>query len=209
MKLYINSLTVNSIKVLLVCNALKITPEFEEIALNKNEQSSDKFLTINPEGKVPVLQIGEVLLPESNAILQYLANIHNSSLWPIDFTAQAKVLRFMFWQASYFNTGVSSLAHHKVVMPFWGFGAQEIDIDKWAQFHLAMGALEQVLKGSAFVAAETITIADISLAAYFIFADESEMPLEQYPITQAWLKTIAIQPWFSRTKAYLDNILSK
>jgi len=101
MKLYINSLTVNSIKVLLVCNALKITPEFEEIALNKNEQRRVKFLNINPEGKVQVLQIGEVLLSESNAILQYLANIHNSSLWPIYSTAQAKVLRLLFWQAHY------------------------------------------------------------------------------------------------------------
>jgi len=209
MKLYINPLTVNSIKVLLVCNALKITAEFEEVALNKNEQYSVKFLAINPEGKVPVLQTGEVLLSESNAILQYLANINNSTLWPIDSTAQAKVLRLLFWQSNYFNAGVSSLVHFKVVMPYWGFGKQDIDFDKWAEFHKAVGALEQVLKGSMFVAAETITIADISLAAYFIFADESEMPLEQYPITQAWLKTLAIQPWFSQTKAYLDNILSK
>jgi len=192
-----------------VCNALKITPEFEEIALNKNEQRNVKFLTINPEGKVPVLQEGELFLNESNAILQYISAKHQFTLWPNDSTEQAKVLRVLFWQSNYFNSGVGPLAHRKVIMPFWGFATQEIDIDKWTKFHQAIGALEQLLKGSAFVAAETITIADISLAAYFIFADESEMPLEQYPITQAWLETIAIQSWFSRTKTYLDNILAK
>jgi len=209
MKLYINPLTVNSIKVLLVCNALKITPEFEEIALNKNEQRSVKFLTINPEGKVPVLQEGELFLNESNAILQYITAKHQSTLWPSDLIKQAKVLRVLFWQSNFFNAGVGPLAHRKVVMPLWGFAAQKIDVEQMTKFHQAMDALEQLLKGSTFVAAETITIADISLAAYFIFADESEMPLEHYPITQAWLKTIVMQPWFSRTKAYLDNILTK
>jgi len=209
MKIYINPLTVNSIKVLLLCNALKITPEFKEIALNKREQRSEKFLALNPDGKVPVLQVGEVVLTESNAILQYLANIHNSSLWPVDFSAQAKVLRLLFWQSNYFNAGLSPLAHRKVVMPFWGFATQELGIEQMAKFHQAVSALEAQLKESTFVATESISIADISFAAFFIFAEKAEMPLGQYPNTQAWLKTLAIQPWFSKTKAYLDHILIK
>ena len=104
MKLYINPLTVNNIKVLLLCNALEIEPELQVIALNKGEQRSDKFLAINPEGKVPVLQEGELLLNESNAILQYIAAKHQSTLWPSDLTEQAKVLRLLFWQSNYFNS---------------------------------------------------------------------------------------------------------
>lgn len=134
MKLYINPLTVNSIKLLLLCNALEIAPEFQVIALNKEEQRSDKFLVINPEGKVPVLQEGELLLNESNAILQYIAAKHKSTFWPSDLTEQAKVLRVLFWQTNYFNSGVGPLTHRKVVMPFWGFGIQEVDVDQMTKF---------------------------------------------------------------------------
>lgn len=209
MKLYINPLTVNNIKVLLLCNALEIEPELQVIALNKGEQRSDKFLAINPEGKVPVLQEGELFLNESNAILQYIAAKHQSTLWPSDLTEQAKVLRILFWQSNYFNSGVGPLAHRKVVMPFWGFGTQEVDVEQMTKFSKAVSTLEGFLKENKFVATELISIADISLVAFFIFADKAEMPLEHYPNTQAWLRKISKQAWFSKTQGYLEAITSE
>jgi len=209
MKLYINPLTVNNIKVLLLCNALEIEPELQVIALNKGEQRSDKFIAINPEGKVPVLQEGELLLNESNAILQYIAAKYQSTLWPSDLTEQAKVLRVLFWQSNYFNSGVGPLAHRKVVMPFWGFGTQEVDVEQMTKFSKAVSTLEVFFKKNKFVATEVISIADISLAAFFIFADKAEMPLEHYPNTQAWLRNISKQPWFSKTQRYLEAITSE
>jgi len=120
MKIYINVLTVNSIKVLLLCNAQKIKVDFELIALNKGEQRKAAFLAINPDGKVPVLLDDELMLTESNAILHYLAAKVNSHLWPTTLVEQARVLRILFWQFNYFNSGVAPFAHRNVVMPFWG-----------------------------------------------------------------------------------------
>jgi glutathione S-transferase len=208
MKLYINPLTVNNIKVLLLCNALEIEPEFQVIALNKGEQRSDKFLAINPEGKVPVLQEGELLLNESNAILQYIAAKHQSTLWPSNLTEQAKVLRVLFWQSNYFNSGVGPLAHRKVVMPYLGFATQEVDVEQMTKFYKAISTLECFLKENKFVATEIISIADISLAAFFIFVDKAAMPLEHYPNTQIWLRNISKQTWFSKTQFYLETIIS-
>ena len=209
MKLYFNPMTANNIKVLLLCNALEIEPELQVIALNKGEQGGNKFLAINPEGKVPVLQAGELLLNESNAILQYLAAKHQSTLWPSDLIEQAKVLRILFWQCNYFNAGVGAFAHRKVVMPFWGFAAQEVDVEQMAKFSKAVSALEGFLANNTFVATDEISIADISLAAFFIFTDKAEMPLEEYPNTQAWLKRVTEQSWFRTTQTYLNNIVSK
>jgi glutathione S-transferase len=208
MKLYINPLTVNSIKILLLCNALQIKPEFIIVALNKGEHRSDNFLVINPEGKVPVLQKDDLLLTESNAILQYLATKYQSSLWSDDFTNQAKILSVLFWQSSYFNLGVGPLAHHKVVMPFWGFQRSKIEATQMTKFHHALDGLEAMLKENNFVAGNTVSIADISLVAFFIFANKAEMPLKPYPLTQGWLRNISTQAWFIETKRQLDNILS-
>ncbi|OUS35501.1 hypothetical protein A9R01_07025, partial ['Osedax' symbiont bacterium Rs2_46_30_T18] len=145
----------------------------------------------------------------SNAILQYIAAKYQSTLWPSDLTEQAKVLRVLFWQSNYFNSGVGPLAHRKVVMPFWGFGTQEVDVEQMTKFSKAVSTLEDFLKDNKFVATEVVSIADISLAAFFIFADKADMPLEHYPNIQAWLRNISKQPWFSKTQRYLEAITSE
>jgi len=207
-KIYINPLTANNIKVLLLCNLLKIEPEFQVVALNKGEQRSDEFLAISPEGQVPVLLDADLLLTESNAILQYLAAKYQSNLWPSDFIEQAKVLRILFWQSSYFNSGVGAFAQRKIVMPFWGFGLNELDAEQVTKYHKSVGALEAMLKKNNFVTGNSISIADISLAAFFIFASKSEMPLQQYPNTQAWLRNISRQHWFIKTLDHLEALMS-
>ncbi len=203
MKIYINALTVNSIKILLLCNALKIKVDFELIALNKGEQREAAFLAINPEGKVPVLVDDELTLTESNAILHYLGAKVNSHLWPATLIEQAKVLRILFWQSNYFNSGVAPFAHRKVVMPFWGFDFPDIEANQMTKYNHALSALESILTENKFVSGNSMTIADISLVAFFIFAKQANMPLQTYPLVQAWLKNISKQHWFIETKQSL------
>ena len=208
MRIYINPLTVNSIKVLLLCNAINIEPEYKLVALNKGEQRSEAYLAINPEGKVPVLLDDGFALTESNAILQYLANKHQSNLWPLDLINQAKVLSILSWQSNYFISGVSPYAHLKVTMPFWGAQTHNMGIQEITKFHQAVSALETTLKENKFLTGESISIADVSFSAFFIFAARAEMPLEKYPLVQAWLNNISKQKWFIKTKLDLENILN-
>jgi glutathione S-transferase len=204
---YINPLTVNSIKVLLFCNLLEIKPNFKIIALQKQEQRKASFLAINPDGKVPVLIDDTLVLSESNAILQYLAAKHTSDLWPASITQQAQVLRVLFWQSNYFNSAISTFSHRKVVMPFWGFETDNITTKQIAKFHEAVSALEIQLKSSKFVAGDNISIADISLSAFFIFAEQAQMPLTTYPMVKAWLHNMSSQRWFINTQEYLNSLL--
>ena len=55
--------------------------EAKIVNLRKNEQHSEKFMAINPKGKIPVLvhqdeTIGSKTITETLAILIYLAGIH-------------------------------------------------------------------------------------------------------------------------------------
>ena len=50
--------------------------EFVPIDLDKNEQKDPAFLSVNPHGKVPVLIDGDFALPESDAILWYIAETY-------------------------------------------------------------------------------------------------------------------------------------
>src|SRR5438552_1425720 len=58
---------------------------------------SPQFLAMNPNGKVPVLEIEPgVWMPESNAILMYLAD--GSPLVPVDRLPRARALQWMFFE---------------------------------------------------------------------------------------------------------------
>ena len=208
MKIYINALTVNSIKILLLCNAQKIKADFELIALDKGEQREADFLAINRDGKVPVLVNDELTLTESNAILHYLSAKFKSDLWPLTLIEQAKVLRTLFWQSNYFNSGVAPIAHRKVVMPFWGFDSPNIEAKQMTKFHHSLSELENILIENKFVSGSSMTIADISLSAFFIFSEQANMPLQTYPFVQAWLRNISMKNWFTETKQALVDSLS-
>ncbi|TKR72964.1 hypothetical protein L596_020342 [Steinernema carpocapsae] len=53
--------------------ALKgIDYEYKPVNLTKNEQKTPEYLQINPQGLVPVLQVGNTFISESVAIMEYL-----------------------------------------------------------------------------------------------------------------------------------------
>ena len=59
---------------------------------------SSEFLEMNPMGRVPVIQDGDVTMFESQAILRYLAARHGSdALWPVDPVARAPADQWMEW----------------------------------------------------------------------------------------------------------------
>src|SRR4029079_13576793 len=66
-------------KICVAFGELRISYEYIPVDLDKNEQKTREFLALNPHGKIPVLVDGDFVLPESNAILWYLAETHPDS----------------------------------------------------------------------------------------------------------------------------------
>lgn len=65
------------------------------------EQRSPAYLKINPKGRVPALAIGDWVLTENPAILQFIAQSHpDAKLWPTDVRVAAKCLEWMAWLSS-------------------------------------------------------------------------------------------------------------
>lgn len=191
----------------MMCNALGINPNFKHVAINKGEQRTEAFLAINSQGKVPVLQDGDFVLTQSNAILNYLARKHNSKLWPEEPQLQALIQQTLFWEASEFSKKVSPIAHRKIVLPFWGFNKTALSEEHWQLFHEAHQVLDQKLNGDKYLICDRYTLADVCLAAFFVFYERMELPLAQYPKIQYWFENIIKQKWFISTQYYLDNIL--
>src|SRR5262249_3189263 len=56
------------------------------------------------------------------------------------------------------------------------------------------GVLEAHLAGRRYVAADRITIADLSICGYLFFDDEIGVDWEDYPAIQGWLGRIKSEP---------------
>src|ERR1700682_3181946 len=75
MKLYEDPITVNSRKVLDGFDLMDIRYEMVHVNFMAQAHKTPEFLAINPNGALPVLVDGSLTLSESNAILQYTADV--------------------------------------------------------------------------------------------------------------------------------------
>ena len=91
------SASINVRKVLWTCAELDLHVEHVE--------SDPQLLAKNPNALVPVIQDGDFILWESNAICRYLAGKHpRGTLLPEDPAGRARVEQWMDWQATELNS---------------------------------------------------------------------------------------------------------
>src|SRR3954468_242420 len=87
----------NCYKVRLALAQLRIPYRLVEIDILRGESRTPEFLAINPNGRVPLLEVAPGRhLPESNAILWFLAR--NTALMPQDPIERAEALQWMFFE---------------------------------------------------------------------------------------------------------------
>jgi glutathione S-transferase len=181
----------NGYKVRLLLHQLGIPFERVELDIVKGETRTKAFLAKNPNGRIPTLELEDgTCLPESNAILWYLAE--GTAFLPEDRLERAQALSWMcFEQYSHepniatlrFWTHAGLLAQRAALVP----GKREAGV-------AALGVMEGHLAKRSFFAAERYTIADIALYAYTHVAEEGGFPLAPYPAIRAWLARVASQP---------------
>ncbi len=174
----------NCHKVRLALDALGLPYRWHEIDVLKGETRTPEFLAMNPNGKVPVLQIDDhTFLPESNAILCYLAD--GSQLWPGDRLARAQALAWMFFE-QYSHEPYIAVA--RFIRKFLKRDDDPRLPELTRRGHAALAVMEQHLSRQPFFAAGRFSIADIGLFAYTHRADEGGFDLAGYPAVRAWLR---------------------
>src|SRR3954470_23409904 len=102
MKLYYFE-TPNGRKPCAVAKYLGLSVDFVRVDLAKGEQRLPQYLASNPNGKIPVLEDGEVKLWESPAIMCYLAHKAGSELWPKDDLLKIDLIRWLNWDTAHFS----------------------------------------------------------------------------------------------------------
>ena len=194
MKGYIDGKSGNCYKLQLVASLLDLSIEWHDVDILSGETRSDHFLSLNPNAKIPLLQLSDGrCLAESNAIINYLAS--GSSLLPQDPFLLAKVQQWQFFE-QYSHEPYIAVARY--INVYLGLPPDRLDEyeSKRQGGHKALAVIEQALKHSNFLVGDSLTTADISLYAYTHVAHEGGFDLSQYDSIQRWLSQMESQPKF-------------
>lgn len=185
----------NCYKLRLLMAHLGLAYERRGYDILKGETRTPGFLAgVNGNGRIPVLEIDGVMLPESNAALYYLAQ--GTPYWPQDKLAQAQVLQWLFFEQYNHEPNVATVR-------FWVAFVGDTNLDDWqkatlprkiAAGHAALQLMDDHLARTPFLVGGTFSIADIALYAYTHVAPEGGFDLSGYKALNAWMARVVAQP---------------
>jgi glutathione S-transferase len=184
-----------------VCEELGIDFDWLPISTLDGSSRTPEYLAINPSGKIPAMKDDDLVLTESFAINQYLAERYGSgTIWPDDFQGRGLAHQWTFWSATEIEPFVTELFPHFVSLP-----PAERDSAKVnrlvPQLLARLSTLEGALAGRDYVLG-ACSLADINLAIQtFTFVDRFKLSLESLPNIRAWTDRCRGRPGRRRVDA--------
>ncbi|KAF3883719.1 MULTISPECIES: glutathione S-transferase family protein [Nostocales] len=182
----------NGYKIRLLLTQIGIPFERVEVNITNGETRTAEFLSKNPNGKIPVLEIQPgKYLTESNAILVYLSE--GTEFLPYDPYSRAKVLQWLFFEQYSHEPYIATPRFWISILGKAEEYTTAIE-QKREQGYAALKVMENHLSNHHFFVGDRYTIADIGLFAYTHVAEEGGFNLSPFPKIQAWIERVKAQP---------------
>lgn len=183
--------SINVRKVLWLCDELDIPFRREDWGDGFRSTHEAEFLALNPNAMVPVIQEGDFVMWESNAIIRYLANAHGGEwLYPQQPRDRAPVDQWIDWQATELNTSWR-YAFMALVRNSPAHQDPRLIAAACKGWSFTMGILNQQLeKTGHFVAGKAFTLADIPLGLSVNRWYETPMDHPDLPAVRAYYERL-------------------
>ena len=209
LQVYLDPCTVNSRKVLAGLNLSGIPYELRHVDYFSGAHKKPEFLAINPNGAVPAVVDGGLALSESNAILQYAADLSGSEKhYPRNLKQRADINRWLLWEASTWFPSCYTYLVEYVVKPLLKTEPDETIIEKEAaNWHRLGGILDARLAKSKWLAGDTVTIADIAVAAPMHLRKWQRLPLDEHANLNRWMADVERLPCWQKTQGAVEQAL--
>src|SRR2546428_6944048 len=195
LRVYGTSASGNCHKVRMALEALALPYGWTEIDPSRGETRTPGFLAMNPNGKVPVLEIEPgTYLPESNAILWSLAE--GTPLLPSDRLQGAQVLEGLFFE-QYSHEPYIAVARFLRRFHPDPESQRALAESKMSGGYRALEVMEGRLAQERFFVGGCYSIADIALYAYTHVAEDGGFDLGRLSAVRAWLDRVRTQPRYA------------
>lgn len=191
MKLYDLLPSGNCYKVRLFAALANIELEVEAVDFLGGAHKQAPLLTLNPLGQLPILEDGQVVLRDSQAILVYLASEYGGlAWWPAEALGQAQIVQWLSFAA---NEVQHSLSAARLVQKF-GYALDQAEA--LAKAPGVLGILDRHLAQQDWLAIGRPTIADCAVYPYVVLAPEGGVDLTPYAHVARWVKRIEALPGY-------------
>ena len=195
-KLHDLELSGNCYKVRLFCSLLGLPLDVAPVDFMAGAHKRSPLIEQNPFGEIPILEDGNVVLRDSQAILVYLARKYGGEAWlPTDAVSMARVVEWLMVAENEIARGPNDARlHDKFGFPIDAPAARE-------KAKRIFDVMEAHLAKNAWLALDRPTIADIACMPYVALSHEGGLSLDPYPAIRAWIARIKALPGFIRMPA--------
>ncbi|KVE61732.1 glutathione S-transferase [Burkholderia vietnamiensis] len=167
--------------------------EFVSVNLPAGEHKHPEFMRLNPAGKVPVLVDGDLVIPESAAIVLYLADKYpQKALLPTDPALRAHAYRWVMFAVTELEQPLWRIARHTFLYPPEKRLPADIALAR-EDFVTMAAILERHLEGREFIVGDALSVADCVTAYLIDWAGECRL-LDTFPQLQAYLERLYARP---------------
>jgi len=198
LKIWGRATSSNVQKVLWCCAELGIEYERVDLGGPFGGNQDPEYLAMNPNGLVPTVKDGDLVLWESNTICRYLCTVRNGErLYPKSPGARTHVERWMDWQLSSIGPPMGALLFGLIrTRPEQ---RDQAAIESARRRALAAWTIaDEALENGPYLAGEDLTLAEITLGTlvYRWHAFSIERPLLKN--LRAWYERMRERPAFQK-----------
>ncbi|CAN5477411.1 glutathione S-transferase family protein [soil metagenome] len=167
-----------------------------------------EFLKVNPNGRIPVVDDGGVLVWESMACTLYLAErflgSHGQSLAAQNHAERADILRWSFWVVTECEKEALAFLMHHFLMPA---ERRKPQLAEDAIRHLSgpLRILDQHLQDRPWLAGERFTVADICVASVVAWLAGAADLMAQCPQVREWLQRCLARPAYQIVRLMAES----
>ncbi|KAL0112353.1 hypothetical protein PUN28_011997 [Cardiocondyla obscurior] len=163
---------------------LNIEYELINMDFNKGDHVTKEYENLNPQKEIPTLVDGDLVMGESNAILQYLADQYDTSgkLYPKEPKLRAIVNhRLCFNLALYYR----NISEHTLLPMFFDYQRTPLSLKKTK---IALDIFNTYLQreNSEYAAGNNLTIADFPLITATMCLEAIDFNLDPWPLVAKW-----------------------
>jgi len=150
------------------------------------DTKSEQYLAVNPNGRIPTLVDGDLVLFESMAINLYLAKKYGGDLYPESVAGEAQAWQWSVWGISEIEPLQMQIVVQKFFTPK---DKRDAGVVARAETGLArpFDVLDRHLAKSGYLLGEEFRIADLNVAGVMLLLEMIGMDLSSWANVSAWL----------------------
>lgn len=170
--------------------------DLKDIGIFNGDNKTEDYLSKNPFGKVPTLDMDGELIYEADAMTTYLnEKVAEGKYAPSDLLPKARMHQIMSIVNSYlYAPAISQIVIQNLIVPQQGGEPNQTLIENAiAPAANALKAIEDLISGSPYLLGSDITLADFYLIPIFVYLSKTpqfEKTTEQTPKLKTWWDTV-------------------